>query len=58
MTRRATIPDAIEPSRSAAPYPDQLEQLGIESGEMLTVTLRRDRITQRNFRNWLTGRVM
>ncbi|MCC7081824.1 MAG: formate dehydrogenase subunit alpha [Burkholderiales bacterium] len=44
MTRRAGVLDAIEPDATAALHPLELARLGIEPGEVITVTSRRGAI--------------
>src|SRR5262249_55050792 len=45
MTRRAGVLDAIEPEPVASLHPDDLRQLKIEPGQVLTVESRRGRIS-------------
>jgi formate dehydrogenase major subunit len=45
MTRRAGVLDAIEPEATATLHPLQLQRLGVEPGEVITVTSRRGAIS-------------
>ncbi len=45
MTRRAAHLDAIEPEAIAGLNPDEMEQAGIEPGQLVTISTRRGQIT-------------
>ena len=45
MTRRASILDAIEPQPVINVNPDDLEKLGVEAGETVTIESRRGKIS-------------
>jgi formate dehydrogenase major subunit len=45
MTRRASVLDYIEPEPVASVHPLELERLGVEPGEVLTIESRRGRIS-------------
>jgi formate dehydrogenase major subunit len=45
MTRRAGVLDALEPEPTASLHPDDLRQLGIKAGAVLTVESRRGKIS-------------
>jgi formate dehydrogenase major subunit len=44
MTRRATVLDVIEPEANASLHPKTLRRLGVEAGEMVTISTRRGSI--------------
>ena len=45
MTRRSAVLDAIEPDPVALIHPQQLERLGIQPGELMTVATRRGHVS-------------
>ena len=45
MTRRASVLDAMEPEANASLNPRTLRELGVEPGDMITITTRRGTIT-------------
>jgi formate dehydrogenase major subunit len=44
MTRRATVLDVIEPEANASLHPKTLRRLGVQAGEMVTISTRRGSI--------------
>ena len=44
MTRRATVLDVIEPEANASLHPKTLRRLGVQAGDMVTITTRRGAI--------------
>ncbi len=44
MTRRATVLDVIEPEANASLHPKTLRRLGVQAGDMVTITTRRGSI--------------
>ena len=45
MTRRATVLDVIEPEANASLHPKTLRRLGVEAGELISISTRRGSIT-------------
>src|SRR6185295_3078523 len=45
MTRRAGVLDALEPEATASLHPDDLRQLNVKAGEVVTVASRRGEIS-------------
>ena len=52
MTRRAKVLDALEPSPGVYAHPEDLRQMGVEAGDMVTVSSRRGRISLRARADW------
>jgi formate dehydrogenase major subunit len=45
MTRRATVLDAIEPVATASLHPDDMQRLGVQAGDYVTIESRRGRVS-------------
>ena len=45
MTRRATVLDAIEPMATASMSGDDLQRLGMQAGDVITIASRRGQVT-------------
>ena len=52
MTRRARVLDALEPSPGVYAHPEDLREMGIAAGEMVTVSSRRGRISLSARADW------
>ena len=52
MTRRARVLDALEPSPGVYAHPEDLRAMGIEAGEVVTVSSRRGRISLSARADW------
>ena len=45
MTRRATVLDGLEPEANCSLHPRTLRKMGVEPGDMITLTTRRGTVT-------------